>query len=372
MDEIEAIGVAEEQIVEQKQVSVEQTIKATLIADLHEQLAGMKQTVHMDEQLDQEQEAGDLDVRAEAYADAEHVDVVNDLIQLCTHVDGISEAARQCIDQLRETDRFFSENALEEMRSRLPRDMQQQAAAAAEQTLVREFAVNKETTIDQVSATRQTWQQEYDDVSRRLYENPPAEEQYTLERQSVELCKSIDHYETLERVAALAGYNEQCAEAQKLLEQMKLAPPVLLDAEGAPVQRFGRRDIGPAFASQENAEKAAEDEHQRRLAEKPDATWPHVLKVEIRDADEKVIHRWWELSESGHTLQEGHSEQKAINRMNLDALKERDYHLSMEGPYPPCAQQAGCMNVLEWVYQQYGIRTEYHQTAGRDARYRFD
>lgn len=374
IDEVEGVAVAEEQSVAQN-VRVEQQVQAAVLHDLSEQLAELKKAEAVAEQMhdhvhvdvDEEQHASEP-VSVDA---AGKLRLVEDLNKICTRVDGISEAAREVIDRVRETDRFFSENALQEMRDRLPlqmqdREMERQHQDNVERTLVQNFAVNQETTIDEVTANRQAMQEQYNDVAARLQQDPPLAERFELEAQSVALCNNIDYYQSLERVAAQAAYAEQCAAAQRELEKQGLAAPVLLNAEGVPVQRFGANPIGPAYATQEQAEREQQAQYERRLAEanteaqRENVKAPHVLQVEIRDQQENVIQRWWEVSELGQRASEGHTEQKAINRIDLDAMREKDYQLYMAGLNPPCAWPAGCANMLEVLHDQYDVDIVYN------------
>jgi hypothetical protein len=323
---------------------------------------------------------------------AGRVRLVEDLTKLCTRVDGISEAARECIDHVRDTDRFFSENALQEMRDRLPLESQDRGterqrmnnqeqvfeaerskegvASNLDQTLVETFAMNNETTLDQVTGTRNAWQQQYNEVSARLEQDPPLAERFALEQQSVDLCNNIDYYESLESVVARVAYNEQCAAAQRELEKQGLAGPVLLNEQGLPVQRFGTNEIGPAYATQEKAEQAQQEAFERRLAasrtetQNENAGAPHVLQVEIRDQNENVVHRWWEVSELGQRDSEGHTEQKAINRIDLDAMREQGYQIYMAGLNAPCPWAAGCSNMLEVLHEQYDVDIIYNAKNG--------
>ena len=377
IEAVEGVDVAEHQNV-QSEVRVEQQIKAAVLGDLAAQLAELKKA-EVAEQLHEHEHEGEEEEQHDSEPvsvySADRVRLVEDLVKLSTHVDGISEAARECIDQLRETDRFFSENALQEMRDRLPlemqdREMERQQSANVAQTLIENFAVGEETTIDEVTATREQWQQQSEDVAARLAQDPPLAERFALEQQAVELCNNIEHYETLERLVAQAAYNEQCAVTQRELERQCLNGPVLLNEQGVPVQRYGANEIGPAYATQEAAFEAQQQEFDRRLAaatteaQRADVGAPHVLQVEIRDANETVLHRWWEVSELGQRASEGHTEQKAINRIDLEALRDQEYQLYMAGLNAPCPWAAGCSGMLEALHQQYEIDIIYNAKNG--------
>lgn len=103
-----------------------------------------------------------------------------------------------------------------------------------------------------------------------------------------------------------------------------------------PVQTSGAVRVGTAF----------------RTAEEAAANGNHVLEVVVRSADQKVIARWWEASELGLAAKHpnvtaaemlGHTEQKALVRMNLKPGQT----VEMYGSISPCTKDFGCHWALD-------------------------
>jgi hypothetical protein len=143
-------------------------------------------------------------------------------------------------------------------------------------------------------------------------------------------------------VVEQAVYNQACRDTQQLLAEIRPDSPIVLNDEGLPVQRFGaHKEIGPAYATNEAARAAAQDEYELRLANAPtekareNVSFPHVLGVEIKDQQDNTVARWWEVSERG-IAGEGHTEQKMVARIDFEVMRERGYTLDLVGDLAPC------------------------------------
>jgi hypothetical protein len=98
----------------------------------------------------------------------------------------------------------------------------------------------------------------------------------------------------------------------------------------SPKQIYGKDSIGPAYSSFAEAIEAL-----------PHAE-AHIVEVVHTDTEGNV-RKWWEVSESGLSAQAGHTEQKALARVELQPGET----LTILGWHPPCGYSTGCHMVME-------------------------
>jgi RHS repeat-associated protein len=131
---------------------------------------------------------------------------------------------------------------------------------------------------------------------------------------------------------------------------------VVLGENGLPTQ-IHRADvsIGPAYATLEEAVAASNG--------------GHYLEVILSDRSGTQLARWFEASETGLPEMLGHTEQKALLRLNLSSGLE----VEMRGFYPPCPYGAGCMNALQGLADRSGTTFTYvmMQPSGNEVIYPF-
>jgi hypothetical protein len=114
--------------------------------------------------------------------------------------------------------------------------------------------------------------------------------------------------------------------------------------------------IGPPFETFEAAEAEANRLFAlyQTLKRKP-RNPPHVLAVFVKDDKGKIVDRWFEVSERAGML--GHTEQKALSRINL----QPGMTVEFIGHYSPCSLPGGCSRAMS----EAALRSHVH------IRYRF-
>jgi hypothetical protein len=110
----------------------------------------------------------------------------------------------------------------------------------------------------------------------------------------------------------------------------------------APDQLYGQFKVGPAYATREQA-----------IANLPH-DGAHLAQV-THSRDGRVISTWWEVSETGQPAQVGHTEQKALVRVDL----QRGDQLVIRGYHPPCAFHTGCQMVMAHIATKTGAEIRY-------------
>lgn len=128
-------------------------------------------------------------------------------------------------------------------------------------------------------------------------------------------------------------------------------PTVVLGEGGLPLQihRVEEIAIGPAYGSLEEAVAASPGGHQ--------------LEVIVRARGQtNTLVRWFEASEKGLPEMLGHTEQKAVLRMNLNPELE----IEMRGFHPPCPYGSGCMNALQVLADRTGATFTYRAITASD------
>ena len=145
---------------------------------------------------------------------AEQVQSVSDLLALVTRADINSEAAQECIEKLRENDRFFSTDAHEQMRTQLDRESERQGLANQEGVFAEERQRLERDLVQTLAPGGESTLQEVDDtvaslagVEEQLIQNPA--ERFALEEQTLVLNADLEHY------VCLAGVVEKALDQQE-------------------------------------------------------------------------------------------------------------------------------------------------------------
>ncbi|HET6255334.1 MAG TPA: SpvB/TcaC N-terminal domain-containing protein [Puia sp.] len=110
-----------------------------------------------------------------------------------------------------------------------------------------------------------------------------------------------------------------------------------------------KKALGPAYKTFEEAAEAAAKSPATRSGNPP-----HVLGVIVRDASGAKIGEWFEVSEGGSGML-GHTEQKALARMNLKGGETVEF----VGHYSPCNLEAGCSSVMSDAAKKLNVDIRY-------------
>jgi hypothetical protein len=194
---------------------------------------------------------------------------------------------------------------------------------------------------------------------------PGGAEKYELLQQAASAAVSLEHYERLAWLVDTALLSQECTDTLNLTNELRPALPVVMDADGLPLQQRGETQIGECYGTENEALAAAEAEYQQRLEnantekQREEVGYPHVLHVEILDRQENVVTDWWEISESGQRKREGDTEQKMANRIDFAVMAEEGYSLRLRGSNPPCDINYGCDMMLEYFAQKYDVPIVY-------------
>jgi hypothetical protein len=140
----------------------------------------------------------------------------------------------------------------------------------------------------------------------------------------------------------LLGISEAASLAMPAVEVAKTYQTVRIGlVSRVPAQLRGPQ-VGPAFRT---LDKIGELEGKQ-----------HYLEVAILNKKGNEIARWVETSEKGAGFF-GHTEQKALSRMNLKPGQT----VLFFGEYPPCPFQGGCHEVMSRVARETGADIIYYQ-----------
>jgi hypothetical protein len=397
------IATAAEKIKEQQALRMENTINATVSEALQNQLANLKayliETVQDDTRAVEAMTAAGLDGSSLADSTIEQqesatepvcVDVgaqiiVLDELQALVNQVQLTEGSESCITSLRQMNQFFSEDFLEqcslvlaqqinglepqqnELRQHL--DNQEQVFAAARQKLesdlVQTFALNNEASLPEVINHTEALRNDLNTIQQQWSETSDGAERSELLQQAASVAAALDHYERLSWLVDTALLNKQCMDTVSLLNELRPALPVVMDADQLPLQQFGTSQVGECYRTEEQARAAAVAEYQQRLdnakteAQRQDVSYPHVLHVEIVDGKENAIAEWWEVSELGQQAREGHTEHKMATRIDFSVMAEEGYSLRLRGDNPPCDTNFGCDMMLQYFAEKYDVPIVY-------------
>jgi hypothetical protein len=131
-------------------------------------------------------------------------------------------------------------------------------------------------------------------------------------------------------------------------------PSIVLDRRGLPVQLSGTAQVGPAYAT---FEEAFQNKAHARC---------HIAEVVLFDKSHKLLANWWEVSESlgiKGVGRAGDTEQKALTRVNL----REGQTLEIRGAYNPCPITKGCDIAMQNAAEESGAEIIY-RTYGKAKR----
>lgn len=135
---------------------------------------------------------------------------------------------------------------------------------------------------------------------------------------------------------------------------VRLEDIVTLGGNGLPRQVWRlEHPIGPAFHSEAEALPGNEKRH--------------TAEILLHASDGRLLLSWWEVSQSELPARLGHTEQKALLRMRL----KRGIYVLIQGTYPCCPYNHGCMNALADLAEIHDCVFEYRAAMG-NAIYRFE
>jgi len=99
-----------------------------------------------------------------------------------------------------------------------------------------------------------------------------------------------------------------------------------------------------------------------RTIEEASGMGNHYLQVQVRNKNGKVIAEWFEASEGGGLGLSGHTEAKALNRMNLKPGQE----VLFIGEYQPCNRTGGCNMIMSKAAKETGADIVYFAPDSRN------
>jgi hypothetical protein len=391
------IATAAEKIKEQKALHMENTVTATVVDAIQNQIANCKayfiETLQDDQRVQEKIEGAKIDntlFERESISEPVCVDVaaqiifLDDLQNLVSRVE-INPAQEAAIEQARQTDQFFCEDFLDQTRAALAaqindlspdqQEVRQQLAnqeqvfavarEALERDLVQAFSLGNEQNLQDVHIQCESVRQELDGFHQQLAGDVADSERPDLLAQAGSVAADLEHYQRLAWLVDTVIYNQECLDSTRLLNELRPPLPVVIDPDGLPIQQFGTSALGEAYHSEAEARQAAETEYQQRLADaatdkaREEISYPHVLQVEIKDKEENTVCDWWEVSERGQLQREGHTEQKMATRIDFSVMSDEGYSLVLRGDNPPCNTNHGCDMLLHYLAEKHDVNIIY-------------
>jgi hypothetical protein len=139
-------------------------------------------------------------------------------------------------------------------------------------------------------------------------------------------------------------------QTEKITGERKKGPTIRPDSRGLPTQLgldLGGVQVGPAYASFDEALQANPKNSQR-----------HIAEVILFSASGRMMANWWEVSENVGVRgvgRAGDTEQKALTRVNL----KPGQLLEIRGIYNPCTLDKGCDAAMQNAAEESGAEIVY-------------